>query len=136
MNIFSEYVLKNCKNIDNLLNNPNFIFTLDINFDKEMFLVHFSYIISLIHNNYNSFIITYLVSFLMMDYYKIIYMNNKRIIKLLFFKTLYDKIENDVRSILLNVDHETFKKYYEYKPYGVINNDFINKNYIGAIISY
>jgi len=96
INIFSEYVLKNCKIIDNLLDDPDFIFTLDINLDKEIFLVYFSYIISLIHNNYNSFIITYLVSFLNMDKYKIIYTNNR----ITFFPKYYDKIENHNRSIL------------------------------------
>jgi len=109
--LFSKHILNNSKEVQKLLDDINYIFTLDINFNKEIFLIQISYIISLIHNKNNKFIIKYLLSFIKVDENIITYENNK----IIFYHKDFVFDEKKFIDVLLNVPNNVFKNYIELK---------------------
>jgi len=109
--LFSKHILNNSKEVQKILDDINYIFTLDINFNKEIFLIQISYIISLIHNKNNKFIIKYLLSFIKVDENIITYENNK----IIFYHKDFVFDEKKFIDVLLNVPNNVFKNYIELK---------------------
>jgi len=60
---FVKKYLRNKQVIQNILDNPKYITNLNLNTNiyEEYLLIKFTYIVSLIHNKYNSFIIKFLL---------------------------------------------------------------------------
>jgi len=108
---FSKDILTNNIEVENILNDSNYIFTLDINFNKEVLLIQICYIISLIHNNYNKFIIMYLISFLKISRYIFAYENNKIVI----YCTNDEYINSYYYIALTDITHKVFRSYIEFK---------------------
>ncbi|ORX77901.1 hypothetical protein BCR32DRAFT_247564 [Anaeromyces robustus] len=111
--LFSKYILTNYDEIQNILDDFNYIFTLDINFNKEIFLIQISFIISLIHNKYNKFIIKYLLSAIYVRGSNLVFENNKIIVYYANDNDIYDN--ENYFNVLLDVPHEVFKNYIEFK---------------------
>ena len=110
---FAKHVLKDSDKINLLLQDPNYIFTLNLNYKKEVLLIRICYIISLIHNNYNYFIINYFISFLVIKGYSIYFYDSKIIFQ------MYDEDDSDrVHPIIRNlkeVPNDTFNNYLCFK---------------------
>lgn len=106
-------VLNSNNNIEKILKKPNYLFTLNINFNKYDMEARVVYIVSLIHNNYNKIIIKYLTSFISVCYNAIIFENNKIV--------FYDRVDVDgynyLKTFLLEIKNETFKSYLEFKDF-------------------
>jgi len=118
--LISKCVLNDYNKVQNLLNDCNYIFTLDINFKKEIFLINISYIISLIHNKYNNFIIKYLTSFLYLDKnYTIVFENNE----ITFYYEGSTFSNNYFIKVLLNVPNKTFRTYINFKSIDLLSNN-------------
>jgi len=113
--IFENLILLNKEGIENLLNNPNYLFEIGIDFmDSELKfcmayklnIIYASYIVSLIHNKYNSFIIQ-LLCYCIKDI-DLIFNNNKLKISghnIYIIDTFY--------HTLTSTPHEIFNKYFE-----------------------
>ena len=117
---FEKLVLIDRDEIEKLLNDPDYIFNIGINFMDftlkfynifDMNIIYTSFIVSLIHNNYNDFIINLLCSYVKDVYMTVKFENDK----LIFY---YSEIAVDedykcyeVYEILSNTPHEIFNSY-------------------------
>jgi len=124
-NLISKIILNNYYNVQKILKDYNSLFTFNINFKKELFLIHITFIISLIHNNYNKFIIKYLVSFLFLNRsITTIYEDNKIVF---YYQTNTDYIfENYYINTLLDVPNKTFRSYINFKEDVLLPNEYID----------
>jgi len=117
---FEKLVLNDRDEIEKLLNDPDYIFNIGINFMDftlkfynifEMNIIYSSFLVSLIHNNYNDFIIHLLCSYVKDVYMTVKFENDK----LIFY---YSEIAFDedykcyeVYEILSNTPHKIFNSY-------------------------
>jgi len=110
-----EVINKN-KNIEKILNNPNYLFKLNIDLNIDSLESKIIYIISLIHNNYNRNLIRFLTSFIITSLYSNIIFENGKIVfynKNVNFDDTFK--EYYLKESLLKIPNKTFINYLEFK---------------------
>lgn len=106
-NLLFSNIIKNSDEIDKILKDPNYIFTLNIDFNYYSILIKLVYLISLIHNNYNKFIIDCLTRITENSNYS--FEENK-----IKFYVEEDRFLYEVQRMILSVPNEKFKSYIEF----------------------
>jgi len=111
---FVNLYLKNYKKIDRILKDPNYILSLNLDFDNytECLIIKLCYLVSLIHNNCSKFLIYILIYY--DDYWHDIrYIKNK----IVYMERNYSKYKCSyyiykIFKILMNTPHKVFNSYF------------------------
>ena len=112
---FVKHYLNDINKINEILKDPNYILNLNLNIKNyiELLIIKICYIISLIHNKVDKFII-YVLIYNINKTYKIYYINNKICLYKYFS---YNKYMYEMFNILSNTSHVIFNNYFEIFEY-------------------